>query len=59
MILSAHISGIASNVVSFSGIVISLNSSESSRTYLFASASTLHIALLELGIFVLNIGIYL
>ena len=49
MILSAHISGIADNPVSFSGIVISLNSSESSKIYLSASASTLCIALFELG----------
>ena len=49
MILSAHVSGIANNAVSFSGIVISLNSSESNKTYLSAGASILHIALFELG----------
>ena len=49
MILSAHISGIANNAVSFSQIVISLNSRESSKIYLSTSTSTLCIALLELG----------
>ena len=48
MILSAHISGIANNAVSFCGIVISLNSNESNKIYLSTSASTLHIALFEL-----------
>ena len=57
MILSAPISGIANNAVSFSGIVISLNSSESNKTYLSASASILCIALFELSnLFVLNIS---
>ena len=49
MILSAHISGIANNAVSFSGIVISLNSIEYNKTYLSASVSTLHIALFDFG----------
>ena len=49
MILSAHISGIANNTVSFSGIVISLNSNESNKIYLSTSTSTLHIELFELG----------
>ena len=49
MILSAHISGIVNNAVSFSWIVITLNSSESNKKYLSASTSTLHVALFELG----------
>ena len=49
MILSADIPGITNNIVSFSGIVISLNSSESNKTYLSDSATTLHTALFELG----------
>ena len=49
MILLAHISDIANNAVSYSGIVISLNSSESNKIHISASTSTLHIALFELG----------
>ena len=48
IILSMHISGIANNAVSFSGVVVSLNNNESNNIHLFASTSTLHIALLEL-----------
>ena len=47
--MSAHVSGIANNVVSFSGIVTNLNNNESSNIYLSPSTSMLHIALLELG----------
>ena len=44
-----HISGIAYNAVSFSGVVISLNNNEPNNIYLSASTSTLHIVLLKLG----------
>ena len=44
-----HISGVANNAVSFSGVVISLNNNESNNLYHSASTSTLHIVLLELG----------
>ena len=44
IILSAHISGIANNVVSLPSIVVNLNSKESNIIYFSASASTLFIA---------------
>ena len=44
IILSAHISGIANNVVSLNSIVVNLNSKESNIIYFSASTSTLFIA---------------
>ena len=49
IILSAHISGIANNAVSFLGVVIILNSKESYNIYLSANASTFWIAVFILG----------
>ena len=49
IILFVHLSGIANNAVSLSGIVVILNSNESCNIYLSASTSPLRISLLELG----------
>ena len=49
IILSAHISGIANNAVSFSGVVTILNNKESSKIYLSASVSTFQIPVFVLG----------
>ena len=40
MILLTHISGIANNAVSLSGVVTSLNNNESNRTKFSANVST-------------------
>ena len=42
-------SGIANNVVSFSGVVIILNNNESNSTYFSAKVSTFQITVLVLG----------
>ena len=47
MIFSVHTSGIASTVVSFSGVI--LNNSESNKTYHSANVSIFLIAALEVG----------
>ena len=44
IILSAHISGIANNVVSLPSIVVNLNNNESIIIYFSASTSTIFIA---------------
>ena len=49
IILSAHISGIANTAVSFSGIGVILNNSDSNRMYHSSRVSTFLIAALELG----------
>ena len=49
IILLTHISGIASNAVSFSGIITNLNSNESNSVYLCANISTFCIADLVLS----------
>ena len=49
IIFTVHISGIANSAVSFSGVVIILNNSESNNIYLSANTSTLCLLLLELG----------
>ena len=46
MILSTHVSGIASNVVSFSGVVINFYNNESNKIYLSAKVYTFLIAAL-------------
>ena len=48
IILSAHISGMANNAISFSGVVTNLNN-ESSNIYFSASVSTWWIAFFVLG----------
>ena len=47
--LSAQISGIANIAVSFSGVGVILNNSESNKMYHSARVSTILIAALELG----------
>ena len=60
IILSVHISGIANIAVSFSGLEVILNRSESNRMCHSAIVSTFVIAALELGIyFVPDTDIYL
>ena len=49
IILSAHISGIANNAASFSGVETILNSKEFSNIYFSANASNFWIAVLVLG----------
>ena len=51
IILSAQVSGIANSIVSFLGVVTSLNNKEFSKIYFSASISTFHIAVLMLGNF--------
>ena len=58
IILSAHISVIASNAVSFSGIITLLNNNESNSIYLSANVSTFIVADLVLGsLFVQDVDI--
>ena len=49
IILSVHISGIANNVASFSGVEIILNSKKSSNIYFVTNVSTFWNAVLVLG----------
>ena len=49
IILSMHISGIASNAVSFSGVVTILDNNESNSIYFSAKIPTFWIAVLLLG----------
>ena len=49
LVLSAHVSGIGSSAVYFSGVVTILNNKESNNTYLSASTSTFQVAVFVVG----------